>query len=82
MFFGQPANQEVLRPVGVLVLVHHDVPELVRVELSRGLRCLEELDRLEQEIVEVERIAVLQRDDVLLVDLGDLLVAEVELAAQ
>ena len=54
---GQPANQQVLRPVRVLVLVDHHVLELPRVALARRDGGLEELDRLEQEIVEVERVA-------------------------
>ena len=58
---GEPADQQVLRPVRVLVLVHHDEAELAARTSSRT-RCglLEQLDRLEQEIVEVERGAVLQ----------------------
>ncbi len=80
MTLGQAANQEVLRAVGVLVLVHHDEPELLRVELAGGLRRLEELHRLQQQVVEVEGAGVLQRLQVLLVDLGDLLVAQVPLA--
>ena len=55
---------------------------LLRVELPRRLGGLEELDRLEQQIVEVERVGVLERLQVALVDLRDLLVAEVPGAAQ
>ena len=58
---GEPLDQQVLRPVGVLVLVHHHVPELLAVALAHRLGLLEQLDRLEQQIVEVERVGVLQR---------------------
>ena len=80
--FGQAANQHVLRPVRVLVLVDHDVAELARVELARLLRGLEELDRLEQQVVEVEGVAVAERGDVALEDLRDLLVPDVVGAAE
>ena len=82
VLLGQPLDQQVLRAVRVLVLVDHDEPELARVEVPRRFRRLEQLHRLEQEIVEVERVAVLQRRQILLIDLGDLLVAQVPLAAQ
>ena len=58
MHLGQAADQQVLRPVRVLVLVHHHVLELARVALADLLRGLEELDRLQQQIVEVERVGV------------------------
>ena len=55
---GQPLDQQVLRPVGVLVLVDEDVPELARVVLARPLAGLDQLDGLEQQVVEVERAGV------------------------
>ena len=67
----QLLHQQVLRPVGVLVLVDHDVAELRRVALAHRLRLLEQLDGLEQQVVEVERAALLQQLDVARVDLGD-----------
>ena len=79
---GEVADEQVLRPVGVLVLVDHDVLELPAVPLAHLLGLLEELDRLEQQIVEIERVALLQRDQVFLVDLRDLLVAQIPGAAQ
>ena len=82
MDLGQPADQEVLRPVGVLVLVDHHVPELARVELARLLGRLEELDRLQEQIVEVERVRVPERGEVALEDPGDLFVLEVVRAPQ
>ena len=57
MDLGEPADQQVLRPVRVLVLVDHHVPELARVELAHLLGGLEELDGLQQQVVEVERVA-------------------------
>ena len=77
MLAGQPLDQQVLRPVRVLVLVDHQVPELVAVALADRRRLLEQLDRLEQQVVEVERVRILQRLHVQLVQLADLLVARI-----
>ena len=77
MGFGQVPNQHVLRPVRVLVLVDHDVAELARVELARLLRRVEELDRLEQQVVEVEGVAVAEQGHIALEDPRDLLVPDV-----
>ena len=79
---GKPPNQQVLRPVGVLVLVDHHILELVRIELAHLLRRFEQLDRLQQEIVEIQRVGVLQRLQIALVDLRRLLLADVPAAAQ
>ena len=80
MYFGQPPDEQVLRPIRILILVDHHVLELPRVEVPRLLRRLEELDRFQQQVVEIERVAVFQRDQVSLVDLRDLLVAKVVVA--
>ena len=55
------ANEQVLRTIGVLVLVDHHVAELLRVALAHGRRLLEELHRLEEQIVEVERVGLFER---------------------
>ena len=72
--FGEAADQQILRPVGVLVFVDEDVLELVRVELARFLAGFHQLDGLQQQIVEIERAGVVERLDVALVDLADLFV--------
>ena len=74
---GEPADQQVLRPVGVLVLVDHHEAELLGVLRPDRRRLLEQVDGLQQQVVEVERAALLQRVQVVGVDLGDLLVAPV-----
>ena len=79
---SQAANQQVLRPVRVLVLIDHHVLELARVEVAHRLARLEQLHRLQQEVIEVERVGILERGDVALVDLRDLLVADVPGPAQ
>ena len=61
MDVGEPADEQVLRPVRVLVLVDHHEPELLGVLRADALRLLEQVDGLEQQIVEVERVALLQR---------------------
>ena len=71
-----------LRTVRVLVLVDHHVAELAGVEVAGLLGGFEELDRAQEEVVEVERIGVAKSRDVALVDLGNLLVANVVGAAQ
>ena len=72
---GEAADQHVLRAVRVLVFVDHDEPELFGVLGSYRRRLLEQVDRPEQQIVEVERVALLQRLQVVGVHLRDLLVA-------
>ena len=56
--FGEPADEQVLRPVRVLVFVDEDVAELARVEVAHALAGLDELDGLEQQVVEIERAGV------------------------
>ncbi len=67
---GEVADQQVLRTIRVLVLVHHHVLELARIPLADLLRCVEQLDRLQQQIVEVECVRVAQHGQVPLVDLA------------
>ena len=55
MHLGEPADQQVLRPVRVLIFVHHHESELFAYFSRTCCACLEELDRLEQEVIEVER---------------------------
>jgi hypothetical protein len=74
---GEPLDQHVLRAVGVLVLVHHHVAELLRVALSNRLGFLHELHRVEQQVVEVERARLLQRIGIHRVQLAQLLVTGV-----
>ena len=56
----QMANHQVLRPVGVLVLVDHDVLEALLIFLENLGMPVEEPDRAHQQIVEVERVVLLQ----------------------
>ena len=72
MLAGDLLDQQVLRPVGVLVFVHHHVVELVRVALADRGVLVEQLDGREQQVVEIERARVLQRLDVALEQLADL----------
>ena len=51
-------NQQILRPVRVLLFVDHDMDEFSSVFVPDRFGLLEEFDRLEQQIVEVERIGV------------------------
>ena len=61
----------ILRPVGVLVFVHHDEPELLRV-LCAHLWHVEQVYRFQQQIVEIEGAVVFQALDVFFVDLREL----------
>ena len=64
---GQLADQRVLGVVGVLVLVDEDVPESPTVDVGDVREGPEQVDRLPDEVVEVERVGALQ---------GSLVVAE------
>ena len=77
MLACEPLDEQVLRPIGVLILVHHHVHELVRVLVADGFRLLEQLHRLQQQVVEVERVGVAQCLRVELVELPDVLLARV-----
>ena len=70
--FGKPANQEILRTIRVLVFVHHHEPELFRVFRANSFRLLEQVHSLQQQIIEVERVALSQRLQVVVVHLRDL----------
>ena len=73
---GEPPDEEVLRPVRVLVLVDHDVLELVRILGAHLFGLLEQLDGPEQQIVEIERVRIGEHREIPFVDLGDLLVPQ------
>ena len=80
--FGKAADQQVLGAVRILVLVDHHEPELLAVTRARMRRGLEQVHRLQQQVVEVERVAVLERRDVVGVDTPNLLVTRVPAAAK
>ena len=69
----QPA---VLRGVRVLVLVDEDPAERVRVAVAHLLEELEQVDRAEQQVVEVHRVRAVELALVALVDVGDRLLEE------
>ncbi len=71
MLAGDLLDEQVLRPVGVLVFVHHHVVELVRVALANRGVLIKELDGRQEQVVEIERARVLQRLDVALEQLAD-----------
>src|SRR5215203_4954890 len=75
MALRKPLDQVILRPVRVLVFVHHHEPELFGVLIPDVLHLVEQLDGLEEEIVEIERAIVFEALDVLLVDPRKLLAA-------
>ena len=61
MLAGEMAHHQVLRPVGVLVLVDHDVFEPFLVLLEHLRVAIEQPDRPHQQIVEVERVVLLEK---------------------
>ncbi len=79
--FGEPAHQQILRPVRVLVLVHEQEAESVRVA-GADRRLVEEVDRSQQQVVEVERVGVGERALVRLEDPTELLVVRVVAARE
>jgi hypothetical protein len=73
----QSLHQQVLRAVRVLILVHHDVLELPRVALTNRRHLLEQLDRLEEQVVEVQGLRIGQGGRVERVELGEVLLARI-----
>ena len=69
---GQALNQVILRPVRVLILVDHHEPELFGVLLPHMRRLVEQLDRLQQQVVEVEGAVVFEALQVSFVHLRQL----------
>ena len=57
---GQQVEQVILRHVGVLVLVHHDVAQAVLVALADGVMAAQHLDGEHQQVVEIEGGVVVQ----------------------
>jgi hypothetical protein len=68
---GQRRDENVLDAVRVLVLVDEDVLKALLVALQQVRRLLEKVNRLRQQIVEVERVRPAQEPLVLLEDAGD-----------
>jgi hypothetical protein len=74
---GQALHEQVLRPVRVLVFIHHQESKLLGVSIANALRPFKEFHRLEQQVVEIERVGVAKRLDVELVQLANLLLPRV-----
>ena len=68
---GQHADELVLRMVGILVLVHHQVAEPVLVFFQHIRALTEQGDRFAQQVVEIHRVGFLQPVLVQGVRLGD-----------
>ncbi len=73
MIAGEKLHQLVLRTVGVLVLVDHDVAEAAVVTLARFATGFQQAHRLEQQVVEVECVVLEQLLAIDLVQLRDAL---------
>ena len=73
---GEQLEPAVLGVVGVLVLVDEHPAERVRVAVADLLEQLEQVDRAEQQVVEVHRVGAVQLALVALVDVGDGLLEE------
>ena len=67
--FREVFDEFVLRPVGVLILVDHDVSEAVAVPFEDRLVLFEKSDRVEKKIVEVHGVVPSEDPVILLVDL-------------
>jgi hypothetical protein len=55
---GDVLDEQILRPIGVLVFVHHHIAKAVRVALANGRVLLEKLHRGKQQIVEIKRAGI------------------------
>jgi hypothetical protein len=70
--FGESAHQEVLGPVGILVLVDHHEAEPLRIVPPDHLGLFEQLHRAHQQVVKIERAAGFEHPGVLEIDAGNL----------
>ena len=71
MSLGEGGDEHVLHAVGVLILVDHDVEEALLIALQQAGSCLEEVNRLGEQIVEVERVRPSQEPLILAINAGD-----------
>ena len=69
VFAREKTDQLKLRRVRILILVHHDIAETLLIVGKHLWICLQQLYRLYDEIVKIQRIILLQRRLILLVDL-------------
>ena len=79
---GHQLEQDVLRVVRVLVLVHEDVAERLRPALTRLGEALQHVDGQHEQVVEVDRVRGEHAALVEAVDVGDGLVVEARDAAR
>ena len=63
---GEVPDEQVLHPVGVLVLIHEHVPEAAGVAVANPGVVVEQVEDLEQEVIEVEGVLLLHPLPVLL----------------
>ena len=71
VFRRKQADQLKLHRICILVLVHHDIAEAVLIILQDLLLCLEELDRLYEEIIEIQGIILFQAFLILHIEFPD-----------
>ena len=70
-------NKDVLSMVGVLILIDHDIPELVCVILKHIVVIFKKLNRLYNHIVKIHRVRVFKTLLIYPVKLGDSLAPEI-----
>ena len=78
--FGDELHQRVLGEVGILILVHMDVLKALPVAFQHRRMIGEQLQRAHQQIVKIQRIGALEPFFVAVVNIVDLLAAEILLA--
>ena len=78
--FGDQLHQRVLGEVGILILVHMDVLKALPIAFQHGRMIGEQFQCAHQQIVEVQRVGGLEPLFVAVVNIVDLLAAEVLLA--
>ena len=57
---GQQADQQILGVVGILVLIHHDVPVAALVLLQHLRELLEQPDRQQDDVIKIQGVGVFQ----------------------
>ena len=79
---SQRTDKFELHGIGVLILVHHDVTKTVLIVFQHIRAALEQLHRLHQQVIKIQRIIFLQFLLILHISLRNLLLAEIAFRLQ
>ncbi|KAF5067648.1 hypothetical protein DSECCO2_251480 [anaerobic digester metagenome] len=77
MFLGQKVDQFILRLIGILILIHHDVAELVLIKSQHIGMFPEQPNREHDDVIKIHRHVFAQALLVQLINLSNLSLAEI-----